>query len=171
MGRRIRAEFQRRTVELVPKMGVSTLMSAENDSYAYFTIVSSQPLSFIESHLGFSGDGKCWSIGDTRPSGNGVYDFSRFSLLSGVDRGRPIEEHLQSLWRRMSKYRAQIISLPREMTRTVPCVASFASHRDVVQLSAGHFSTAAYFGAQLDCDFYFDDTFGDETKGVPYWEW
>lgn len=146
-------------------------MSAERDSYAYFTITSSQSLEKIVSHMGVVGDGRCWSNGDPRPSNRGNYDFSRWSLLSGVERGKPIDEHLQALWRRLSDLREPIIRLPKEMNRSVPCVGHFVSHFDKVQISSGHFSTAAYYGVNLDCDFYFDDKFGHEEEGTPYWSW
>ena len=132
-------------------------MSVEYQSYAYFTVVSSQPLSAIEDRIGIAGDGKCWSIGDLRPSQKGTYDFSRWSMNSGVGRGRPIDEHLESLWRRLSPYRDQIVGLPPEMYRAVPCVAWFASAKDTFQISSGHFVTVAEFGARFDFDFYFDD--------------
>jgi len=146
-------------------------MSAERDSYAYFTITSSQSLKQIESHMGTSGDGRCWSNGDQRPSNRGNYSFSRWSLLSGVERGKPIDEHLQALWRRLSVYREQIIRLPEEMYLSVPCVGHFDSHFDKIQIASGHFATAAYYNLSLDCDFYFDDDFGYEDEGKPYWSW
>lgn len=137
-------------------------MSAERDSYAYFTIISSQSLARIEHHMGASGDGRCWSNGYQSPSKIGNYQFSRWSLLSGVERGRPIDEHLQALWRRLSVYREQIIQLPKDMERSVPCVGHFSSHFDPFQISSGHFATATYNGLNLDCDFYYDDDFGHE---------
>ena len=146
-------------------------MSVERDSYAYFTITSSHSLEKIESHMGASGEGRCWSNGDQRPSNRGHYDFSRWSMLSGVERGKSIDEHLQGLWRRLSDYRENIILLPEDMHRSVPCVGYFASHFDKVQISSGHFATAAYYRVNLDCDFYFDDEFGHEDEGTPYWSW
>ncbi|MEL6643793.1 MAG: DUF4279 domain-containing protein [Pseudomonadota bacterium] len=146
-------------------------MSVERDSYAYFTITSSQSLEKIEAQMGFAGDGLCWSNGDLRPSNRGTYDFSRWSLLSGVERGDPIDEHLRALWRRLSGLRELIIQLPEEMNPSVSCVGHFASHFDKVQISSGHFATAAYYRANLDFDYYFDDDFGHEKEGTPYWSW
>lgn len=146
-------------------------MSAERDSYAYFTITSSHSLEEIVGHMGASGDGRCWSIGDQRSSGRGNYQFSRWSLLSGADRGRPIDEHLQALWRRLSVYRERIIRLPEDMERSVSCVGHFRTRFDKFQISSGHFATAAYYSLNLDCDFYFDDDFGHEDEGKPYWSW
>ena len=146
-------------------------MSTERDSYVYFTITSSQSLKEIEDHMGASGDGRCWSKGDRRPSKSGTYPYSRWSLLSGVERGRPIEEHLQALWRRLLVYREKVIHLPEEMKGSVPCVGHFDTHLDTIEIASGHFATAAYYGLALDCDFYFDDDFGHDEEVNPYWFW
>ena len=84
-------------------------MSAERDSYAYFTITSSLHLDDIDFHMGITGEGRGWSKGDHRKQPMvGTYSFSRWSLLSGVERGRPINEHFQSLWSRLSPLREKI---------------------------------------------------------------
>ena len=122
--------------------------------------------------MGRTGDGGCWSNGDNRkPPKKGAYGFSRWSLLSGVDHGRPIDEHLQALWRRLSEYGEKIIELPESMDASVPCVGCFNSHLDTVEIASGHFATAAYYRLILDCDFYFDDDFGHDDLGKPYWSW
>lgn len=89
------------------------------------------------------GEVPCWSNGDQRPSKRGHYDFSRWSVLSGVERGISIDEHLQALWRRLLDYREKIILLPEDMHRSVPCAGHFTPHFDKVQISPGHFATAA----------------------------
>ncbi len=147
-------------------------MSTNRDSYAHFTIASSVSLTEIEAHMGLAGDGNCWSVGDrrkTRP--NAPYTFSRWNLLSGTERGAPLDEHLRALWRRLADYREEIITLPEEMHRSVSCVGAFNSHLDNIEIASGHFATAAYYGLTLDCDFYFDDDFGDDEEGKPYWSW
>lgn len=148
-------------------------MSTERDSYAYFSIVSSLPLSEIETHMEGKADGPCWSNGDPRkPPSKVAYHFSRWSLLSGVEHGKPINEHLAALWRRLSEYKEKIIELPEEMDAYISCVGHFKSHLDNIEISSGHYATAAYYGLKLDCDFYFDDDFGrDEEGGKPYWSW
>jgi len=147
-------------------------MSNERDSYAYFTITSALSLSDIETHMGEAGDGRCWSNGDLRKSpARGNYRFSRWSLLSGVERGRPIKEHLQALWRRLSEYREKVIELPAGMVGSIPCVGHFNSHLDTVEIASGHFATAAYYRLNLDCDFCFGDDFGHDDEGKPYWFW
>jgi len=142
-------------------------MSNERDSYAYFTIVSSSSLAELDALMGFSCDGKCWSKGDPRTSRDqSLHTFSRWSLLSGVERGRPIDEHLRALWCRMADCRESIIDLPEEVYRSVSCVGVFNSHLDTVEIASGHFRTAAYYNLNLDCDFYYDD---DLDK--PDWSW
>jgi len=147
-------------------------MSTERDSYAYFTITSSVPLGEIEAHMGRAGDGGCWSIGDRRKRGaKSIYSFSRWSLLSGIERENPLDEHLQALWRRLSVYRTKVIELPEGMNRSVSCVGQFKSYKDNIDLASGYFSTAAYYGLRLDFDFYFDGDFGHEVEGKPCWSW
>lgn len=147
-------------------------MSSEYDSYAYFAIRSSLSLREIESHMGRSGDGSCWSNGDQRtPPKRGSYSFSKWTLLSGVEEGRPIDEHLRSLWRRLSVYREKLLNMPEELTASVSCVGHFHSHFDTVEIASGHFATAASYNLTLDFDFYFDDAFGQEEEGKPYWSW
>lgn len=147
-------------------------MSNEWGSYAYFNITSSRTLAELEALMGSAGDGKCWSKGDLRTSQNQLqHRFSRWSLLSGVERGRPIDEHLCALWRRMADYRRTIIDLPEDVYRRVCCVGVFNSHLDRLEIASGHFTTAAYYGLTLDCDFYYEDDFGDVDLGKPYWSW
>ena len=152
--------------------GQNATMSAEPESYAYFTITSALPLKDIDAHMGAAGDGRCWSNGCHRKQpGGGTYSFSRWSLLSGVERGKPINERLQSLWRRLSPLREKIIQLPAGMEGSVSCVGYFDSHLDPLEIASGHFATAAYYRLGFDCDFYFGDDFGHEEDGKPYWSW
>lgn len=146
-------------------------MSAERDSYAYFKITSDLPLSSIERYLGIVSDGLCWSKGDRRPSNYSIYNFSRWTMQSGIERGQPIDKHLKALWRRLSPLRDQIIHLPAEMNRQICCVGCFDTHLDDLQISAGHFAAAHSFGVTIDFDFYFENDFGDETKAMPHWLW
>ncbi len=153
---------------------MSTHEFPDRDGWAYFKIDSSLPLSAIAGHMGMDGEERSWSLGDVRfPVGNTRVrrTFSRWHLQSGVARGRPLDEHLRALWRRMSPLRSAIISLPDDMRRTVQCVAHFASHEDRFALASGHLATLAYYRANIDCDFYFEDGFGREEEGRPYWEW
>lgn len=141
---------------------------------ACLLIRSDLPLTAIEAHMGVAGELRSWSRGDARiaPRGQrrGVYGFSLWRLNSGVEEGQPIEDHLQSLWRRMAPLRDRILALPDTMCATIDGTAAFASHRDRFTLSAGHYKTAACFGLPLDFDFVFDDDFGlDES--TPYWVW
>ena len=79
--------------------------------------------------------------------------------------------HYSALWRRLSEYGEKIIELPESMDASVPCVGCFNSHLDTVEIASGHFATAAYYRLILDCDFYFDDDFGHDDLGKPYWSW
>ena len=57
------------------------------------------------------------------------------------------------------------------MESSVICVGHFGSHLDSVEIASGHFATAAYYKLSLDFDFYFEDDFGHEEEGKPYWSW
>lgn len=50
-------------------------------------------------------------------------------------------------------------------------VAFFKTHRDHLSLASGHFSTAASYRLIIDFDFYFEDDFGHDEGGQPYWSW
>lgn len=74
-------------------------------------------------------------------------------------------------WRRLSENRGKIIELPDGMEGGVPCVGHFKSHLDTVEIASGHFATAGHCRLILDCDFCFDDDFGNGDEGKPYWSW
>jgi hypothetical protein len=71
----------------------------------------------------------------------------------------------------MADYRGRIINLPEEVSRKVSCVGVFNSHLDTIEIASGHFTTAAYYNLTLDCDFYYEDDFGHDDLGKPYWSW
>ena len=99
------------------------------------------------------------------------YGFSMWSLGSGLEKGIPLDAHLTSLWRLIEDIKEQIITIPVEMKLTLQCVAHFAGQKEAFAISAGHFATAAYYRLDWDFDFYFDDNFGCEVDGQPYWKW
>ena len=147
-------------------------ISTECDSWAYLRITSERPLAEICDHLGFESDEPSWSIGDQRQNApHSLYKFSCWKLKSGLEVGAPLDAHLISLWQRMASHRDVLCSLPNDMSACVQCVAHFKSHRDKVAIAAGHYSTAAYYQMNIDCDFYFEDDFGHEEDGKPYWLW
>ena len=147
-------------------------MQNEYKSWAYLSVTSERPLSEIEGHLGFAGEESSWSKGEDRKSpSQGQYPFSRWCLQSGVEEGLPIDVHLKSIWKKIVPYRTQICGLPSSMHGLIQCVGTFKTRRDQFAVSAGHFSTAAYYQLSFDFDFYFDDEFGDEKEGQRYWEW
>jgi len=122
--------------------------------------------------MGPTGDSSSWCIGQVRkPPAQGQYPFSRWSLPSGIEKGEPIETHLQSLWRRVSTYHAQVVGLANTMKGYIAGVGYFKSHRDKFAISSGHFATTAYYQLNFDFNFYFDDNFGHEEEGRPYWKW
>jgi hypothetical protein len=144
----------------------------ESDCYAYLMVTSERPLSEIEAHIGIAGEDRSWSKGeDRKPPGRGQYSFSLWTLQSGVEKGLPIDVHLQSIWKKIVPYRTQLCGLPSSMKGFIQCVGTFSTRRDQFAVSAGHFSTAAYYRLSFDCDFYFDDDFGNDEEGQRYWEW
>ncbi|MEP3180557.1 MAG: DUF4279 domain-containing protein [Lentilitoribacter sp.] len=144
--------------------------SSEYKSWAYLKLTSTQPLATICEHLGSSGDGRPWDVG--YPIRNGrKSNHSSWELHSGLGKGEPLDAHLRALWKRMEKIRPAICNLPKDVTRLLQCVGYVKGHSDVCALSTGHFATAAYYQLDFDFDFYFDDDFGDEDMGKPYWKW
>jgi len=71
----------------------------------------------------------------------------------------------------MADYRESIIALPDDVYRSVPCVGVFDSHLDTSEIASGHFTTAAYYNLTFDCDFYYEEDFGDDDLGKSYWVW
>ncbi len=146
--------------------------SVEYDGYAYFGVTSDLPLSEINTYFGMSGEERSWSIGDIRKLGpGGHYESSSWKMKSGLKAGLPLESHLTALWRRMAPIRNEVCEMPDAMHGVIQCVAYFNSHRDAFTLPAGHYITAAYYQLNIDFDFYFEDLFGHEDEGMPYWKW
>ncbi len=146
--------------------------SSEYGCYAYFKVTSKQPLAQIAEHFGVEGEDRSWSIGDIRervPSTQ--YDFSNWKMSSGLKVGMPLDSHLKALWTKMEVIRSAVCEIPDEMFGLIQCVGHFKGNREPFTLSAGHFSTAAYYRLQIDFDFYFDNNFGHEDLGKPYWDW
>ena len=142
------------------------------DFRAYFTITSQLPLKDITKHIGVDPDDRSWSNGDLRlPSQHSIYAFSRWSLSSGIQIGAPLDEHLKSLWSRMAPFRKQICNRPADMNAHIACTGTFQTKSETILLSAGHFSTAAYYKIVIDFDFYFEDSFDNDEVGKPYWKW
>ena len=149
-------------------------MTSQNEfnCYAYLQVTSELPLGEIAAHMGIAGEACSWSKGEHRkPPSRGRYPISLWSLQSGVEKGLPLDVHLQSIWKKVAAYRTQICELPSSMIGLIQCVGSFRTRRDQFIVSAGHFSTAAYYRLSFDFDFYFDDDFGNDEEGHRYWEW
>jgi len=153
--------------------------SSEFRCYAYFKITSDLPLEAIQKHMKSEGDGRTWSKGDPRKRvvkgktvfPGGKYSFSMWQLVSGVELGQPLDLHIQALWRRLAGCRDQICDLPDTMCGVVQGTGFFKTHRDPFVLSSGHYQTASFYGLPIDFDFYYEDNFGYEDEGTPYWEW
>ncbi|MGJ8611358.1 MAG: DUF4279 domain-containing protein [Octadecabacter sp.] len=144
--------------------------SSEYGGWAYLKLTSQEPLTAICEHVGSSGDSRSWSIGDR--SRNGIpAKCSGWILDSGLQKGEPLDAHIKALWKRIGNVRPAICSLPEEITRVLQCVGHFKDHNDACALSSGHFATAAFYHLDWDFDFYFDNEFGHEVEGKPYWEW
>lgn len=145
-------------------------ISSEYGGWAYLKLTSQEPLSAIREHIGSTGDGRSWTIGDRARNGQ-AYRFSLWTLDSGLERGEPLDAHVRALWKRVEKIRPALCNLPEEITGVVQCVGHFKNHNGACTLSGGHFATAAYYRLSWDFDFYFDDNFGHEEEGNPYWAW
>lgn len=78
---------------------------------------------------------------------------------------------MMALWQRIETHRRVLCELPDKMSSYIQCVGHFKSHHDKLAIAAGHYATAAYYQMNIDCDFYFDDDFGHDEKGKPYWFW
>jgi hypothetical protein len=150
--------------------GESMDQSYEYGSWAYLKLMSHEPLDAICDHLGRPADSRSWSIGD--PGRNGVpHRYSLWTQESDLEKGEALDAHIKALWKRIEKFRPAFCRLPEEITRVLQCVGHFKDHKDACTLSSGHFATAAFYGLDWDFDFYFDDHFGREDEGKPYWEW
>ncbi len=72
--------------------------STEYDAYAYLAITCQAPLAEVEEWMGAAGERRSWSAGDSRGSPKyKPYSFTRWTLLSGVDPGLPLDRHLRAL--------------------------------------------------------------------------
>ena len=120
--------------------------------------------------MGFEPDAG-WSEGDPRSRGRGNYTFSSWKLLSGEEKGLSLDTHLRSLWKRVEPYEECLIHLGPEFSRHLNSVARFPSKDAEFKISAGHFSTAAYYRLNADFDFCFIDDFGHEDIGKCYASW
>ncbi len=145
-------------------------MPIETDSYAYLNITGSGSVDLISAQLGLEPDSG-WSEGDPRSRNRGLYTFSSWKFLSGEERGLPLDRHLRSLWKRIEPYKERLIHLGPEFSRQLTCVAWFPTKDSEITISAGHFSTAAYYRLDLNFDFYFEDDFGHEDLGKGYASW
>ncbi len=145
-------------------------MPVETDAHAYLRITGSGSVDLISKQMGLEPDAG-WSEGDPRALGRGNYTFSNWKFLSGEKRGLSLDTHLRSLWKRIEPYKERLVHLGPEFTRSLVCVAWFPSRDAEFKISAGHFSTAAYYRLDIDFDFYFLDDFGDEDAGKGYASW
>jgi hypothetical protein len=146
------------------------IKSSEYGSWAYLKLTSQGSLTSICEHVGSTADGRSWSVGERGPH-DVPRKFSLWTLESGLEKGEPLDAHIRALWKRIEEIRPAICSLPKEVTRVLQCVGHFRDHSDACTLSGGHFATAAYYHLDWDFDFYFDDDFGHEDEGKPYWVW
>jgi hypothetical protein len=92
-------------------------------------------------------------------------------MNSGLEIGLPLDKQLKALWAKLELIGPAVRDLPNEMSGVIQCVGHFKSHLDPFVLASGHYATAAAYQLSIDCDFYFDDDFGDEAAGKPYWTW
>ncbi|MDU8926830.1 DUF4279 domain-containing protein [Alisedimentitalea sp. MJ-SS2] len=134
------------------------MRSCETDAYAYLTITSkTHPLDDITLHMRVSPDRRSWSKGDDRHVPNRLrpkYEFSRWSLASGVSEGEGLNAHFAGLCRRMEPLRQQLKTLPNGMNAYISCTGWAVSDTDSVQFEAGVLRDIGGFGMSFDFDLY-----------------
>jgi hypothetical protein len=134
------------------------MRTVEKDAYAYLTITSdTQSLNDITTFLGMPPDGSSWSIGDTRKVANTLrpkYEFSRWSLNSGVSKGECLEAHFVALCLRMSPLSGKLYELPKQMKGSISITGWVEDYADQLCFSAGTLREIGGFGLPLDFDLY-----------------
>jgi len=134
------------------------MRTVEKDAYAYLTITSDTlSLNDISTFLDMPPDGSSWSLGDTRKITNTLrpkYEFSRWSLSSGISKGECLEAHLVALTVRMSPLSQKLYDLPKQMNGSISITGWVEDYTDQLRFSAGTLREIGGFGLPLDFDLY-----------------
>ena len=134
------------------------MKSSETEAYAYLTITADTlTLDDITNFLGVVPDGSNWSLGDLRKVPNKLrptYEFSRWSLSSGVSKGQPLEDHFVGLCRKMTPLADKLYSLPDEMRPMISITGWVPTLEASLVFSAGTLCEMSTFGIRLDFDLY-----------------
>lgn len=134
------------------------MKSSEKDACAYLTITADTlPLDDITRFLEKAPDGSSWSLGDVRRVPNKLrpkYEFSRWSLTSGVPKGQPLEAHFVGLCQRMSPLSGKLSKLPAEMHAMISITGRVDNYDNPLFFSAGTLREIGAYGFPLDFDLY-----------------
>lgn len=134
------------------------MKSSEYDAYAYLTVTSgTASLADITGYFGIEPDGSSWSKGDTRKVPNTLrpsYEFSRWSLVSGVDKGKPLELHLAALCERMLPLNEKLRGLPTAMRAVIASTGWVNDYQDPIVFRAHTLKEIGMFGIPFDFDLY-----------------
>ncbi len=135
--------------------------SAEKRAYAYLRVTSETlTLPEISNYFEIQPDRKSWSIGDFRSTRGAThlrYEFSCWSLSSGVANGATLEVHLSSLFNRIEPFHEKIDELPAHMSASISTTGWLAGPNEPVVFTAGTLRQFGIVGLSVDFDLYFDD--------------
>jgi hypothetical protein len=123
-----------------------------DEVYAYFAVIGEGPHSEIGARLRLE-PSRAWSAGDPRPGG-GVYPATKWFLESGLDRTRPLEEHVSALLPILESKAEAIRAMSPQYEIILQCVGYFENPSPGFHLDAPTIQRIAALGLAIDFDLY-----------------
>ncbi|MEX0302496.1 MAG: DUF4279 domain-containing protein [Leisingera sp.] len=130
------------------------LSSTQDRQYAYFAITSDTPLPEDIEKLPLR-PSRYWNAGDKVVRGRIEFErtFSRWAFESGLRETDPLEEHIESLLRKLLPVFGQLEQLPADCKQSVVCV-TFSVQCSGFILEPAILKQLAKFNLHLEYDFY-----------------
>jgi hypothetical protein len=129
-------------------------MMKENEQYAYFTLVGDFNPASITARIGLNPT-KSWKKGDRSEQTNLERKFSRWSLYSRLDKGRPLERHVDDVLIQLEPVEDKIVAIRSEFEGYLSLVAYFYAGYPGLHFEAPALAKIGKMNLAMDMDFYY----------------
>src|SRR5215468_672864 len=129
-------------------------MSAENESYAYFTVTGSFDPESITERVGTKPT-ESWRQGGVNPRNGRERQFSRWSIYSRLPRTALLEAHVEDVLDQLDANAAAFKQISTEEGGIMELVGYFHSYFPGLGFESETIRRLSNYGLSMDCDFYY----------------
>lgn len=135
------------------KEQIGTGMRDQNEQYAYFSLHGDFDPHELSAGMRLE-PSQCWKKGDRAENRSHVRVFSRWSLVSSLDKSEPLKAHIRSVLAQLEGREDAVREYSRQFGGTMQLVGYFWQEYPGLHFEPELVSKIAGYGLAIDFDFY-----------------